>query len=180
MLDAILGQASSHPTTLPVVSTEMRTFIVNLAYLAAAACFIFGLKFLASPKSARRGNAIASMGMLVAVLATFFDERIMRGGALGIRSALAGLAFGGGIGASLALRVNMRAMPQMVSLLNGFGGLAAGMVGFGEYVREIWLGHPLGLDVRISVAMSIVIGMITFTGSLIAWAKLEELKLKIM
>jgi NAD(P) transhydrogenase subunit beta len=179
MLDLILGQVSSRPTTMPVVSAELRTFIVNLAYLGAAACFIFGLKFLASPKSARRGNAIASFGMLVAVVATLFDERIMRGGALGIGTALVGLAVGGTIGALLALRVNMRGMPQMVSLLNGFGGLAAGMVGFGEYVREIWLGHPLGLDVRVSVAMSIVIGMITFTGSLIAWAKLEELKLKI-
>ncbi len=194
MLDVLLAQATSHPTSAPassattaatfasgfVLSPELRTFIINLTYLAASACFIFGLKKLGSPKSARRGNAIAAFGMIIAVVATLFDDRIMRGGTLGLGTALAGLAVGGGIGAFLALRVNMRGMPQMVSLLNGFGGLAAGMVGFGEYVREVILQHPLGIDVRISVAMSLVIGMITFTGSLIAWAKLEEIKFKIM
>ncbi|MFN0136447.1 MAG: NAD(P)(+) transhydrogenase (Re/Si-specific) subunit beta [Phycisphaerae bacterium] len=150
-------------------------FLINLFYLGSATLFIFGLKMLSSPRSARRGNVIASVGMAIAIIATMFDARIPGSRLILL---LVALGIGGGIGATLALRVNMRGMPQMVALLNGFGGMAAAMVGFGEYLRElhVGLGPHTGVDFRVSVSISILIGMITLTGSLIAWAKLEEIK----
>ncbi len=156
-------------------NATVRAFLINLAYLASSACFILALKMLSSPRKARRGNMMASLGMLVAVIATVSDPRVMKGGGLGIGTVIAGLIVGATVGATFALRVHMRGMPQMVSLLNGFGGLAASLVGLGEYMLET----APAVDVRVSVAASIIIGMITFTGSLIAWAKLEELKYKI-
>jgi NAD(P) transhydrogenase subunit beta len=172
-LPALLA-AAAEPTIVTV--GEARVFLINLAYLAASACFILALKMLKSPRTARRGNLIASLGMLVAVVATVSDPRVMSGGALGLGTVAAGLIVGATVGATFALRIHMRGMPQMVSLLNGFGGLAAALVGLGEYLRE---SGP-AIDVRLSVAASILIGMITFTGSLIAFAKLEEIKYRIL
>lgn len=169
--------AAPTSTSAPADATGGLFYLLrNLTYLVSAACFITGLKMLGSPRSARRGNAIAATGMLIAVLATASDERIMGASTLGWGTILAGIAVGGAIGATFALRVHMRGMPQMVALLNGFGGLAAALVGLGEYLHEA--APPI--DVRISVAMSILIGTITFTGSLVAFGKLEELKIKVL
>lgn len=168
--------ASSAPTTAVAhVGGDVRLFLINLAYLGAATLFIFGLKMLSSPKSARRGNIVASVGMALAVVATLTDSRIPVSHMVLV---LVALGIGAGIGATFALRVSMRGMPQMVALLNGFGGMAAAMVGLGEYLHRLHLGEgPLtSLDFRISAAASVLIGMITLTGSLIAWAKLEEIK----
>ena len=151
-----------------------RGFLINMAYLAAAACFIIGLIRLSSPRTAGLGNITSSVGMLIAVIATLADPRIMDGG--GYWLIALGLLVGCAIGATFALRVHMRGMPQMVALLNGFGGMAAAMVGYGEYLKEA--GHlATTLDFRISVALSLMIGIITFTGSLVAWAKLEEIRI---
>lgn len=176
----ILAQSTAPAAAHSVA--DARWFFINLAYLAASICFIFGLKMLAAPRTARRGNALASAGMVLAVLATLVDRQIM-----GYWTILVGLLVGGGIGVTLALRVHMKGMPQMVSLFNGFGGLAAAMVGMGKYVLKVHehardpVAHGLpAIDLRISAGLSIVIGMITFTGSLIAWAKLEELKYKVL
>src|SRR5262245_18657111 len=179
----LLAQATSAATGAPAVAAHSeiggaRLFLINLAYLAASACFIFGLKMLKAPKTARRGNMVAASGMVIAVLATLLHGNLSYG-VIG-----AGLLVGAGIGATMALRVHMKGMPQMVSLFNGFGGLAAAMVGLGEYLHTLDAargGHGLlpAWDVRFSVALSILIGMITFTGSLVAWAKLEEKKIKL-
>ncbi|GMU81921.1 MAG: NAD(P) transhydrogenase subunit beta [Planctomycetota bacterium] len=178
MLDLLLAETTSAPASAPVagVSGDLRLFIINLAYLAASACFIFGLRLLKAPRSARRGNMIAATGMAIAILATLVHPNITHGGSGSLLIILVGLGLGAAIGATLALKIHMRGMPQMVALLNGFGGLAASLVGLGEYIKE---DAPAG-NVRFAVAMSIVIGMITFTGSLIAFGKLEELKYKIL
>jgi NAD(P) transhydrogenase subunit beta len=172
---AVSGPASAPSSAPAFMAGGAGLLLRNLVYLAAAAGFITGLKMLSSPRSARRGNAIGAVSMLAAVLVTATDPRIFGGTALGWGTILLGLITGGVIGALFALRVHMRGMPQMVALLNGFGGLAAALVGFAEYLHL----PALPLDMRISIAMSIVIGMITFAGSLVAFAKLEELKYKI-
>jgi NAD(P) transhydrogenase subunit beta len=183
MIDGLLLLAqTTQPTATAahVPADDVRQFVVNLAYLAAAACFIFALKMLSSPRSARRGNAVASLGMVIAVVATLFNPRVLHAGGLGWGVILAGLAVGAIAGSLMALRIDMRGMPQMVALFNGFGGLAAALVGTGEYIREAYFSaEGIAADVRISVALSIIIGMITFTGSLVAFAKLQEMKLRV-
>lgn len=166
---------SAPASHMAAADADVRSFFINLFYLGSATLFIFGLKMLSSPRSARRGNLIASVGMVIAIVATMFDERIPTSRLVLL---LVALAIGAGIGATLALRVNMRGMPQMVALFNAFGGMAAAMVGFGEYLRELHdgMGPLLGIDFRVSVGLSILIGMITLTGSMVAWAKLEEIK----
>ncbi len=165
--------SASQPASAPVGGYAGRMFLINLAYLGAAALFIFGLKKLGSPRSARRGNLLASVGMAIAVVATLCDPRVTAGKLLLIAIAL---GIGSAVGATFALRVNMRGMPQMVALLNGFGGLAAALVGLGKYLHQLHVSGPLEADFRVSVGLSILIGMITLTGSLLAFAKLEEIK----
>src|SRR5262249_8725290 len=128
-------QAAAAPPAVHGASHDFRWFAINILYLTASVCFVFGLKMLAAPKTARRGNLLAAAGMVVAVVATLFERQIV-----GYWTIAVGLLVGAGVGATLALRVHMKGMPQMVSLFNGFGGLAAAMVGFGEYLHRIHLG----------------------------------------
>jgi NAD(P) transhydrogenase subunit beta len=142
--------------------------IIPYAYLAAASLFVLGLHNLSSPRTAPRGNQLAALGMLIAVLATVHGE-------MDFELILAGVVVGSGIGALLALRIQMTAMPQMVALLNGFGGIASTLVasaellGYADRVQE-----PAGV-VPVAIVLGVLIGGITFTGSLIAFAKLQEL-----
>jgi len=106
------------------------TVITHIAYLIAAVCFIMGLKLLSSPKTARRGNLLGALGMLIAVVVTLANK-----GILGYSYIIAGLVIGGLIGAVLAKKVQMTAMPQMVGMLNGFGGGASALVAYSEYLR---------------------------------------------
>lgn len=155
--------------------------LVYLAYLLSAVLFIMGLKLLSSPRTARRGNLLGALGMLIAVVAT-----LRQAGPDGkpviedFTLIIVGLIVGGGIGAILAKRVQMTAMPQMVGLLNGFGGGASALVAFAEYIRmsgdasiSVWVGDPVGYDVLLTLVLSILIGSVTFTGSMIAFAKLQ-------
>lgn len=140
-----------------------------LVYLIASICFIFGIKKLSSPKTARQGNQIAALGMLLAIVITLFDQRIVT-----FEYIILGVVIGSLIGAVFALKVQMTGMPQMVGLLNGFGGGASALVAFAEYDR-IFVTPALMFDepVTISIVLSILIGSITFTGSLIAFGKLQ-------
>jgi NAD(P) transhydrogenase subunit beta len=144
--------------------------IVQLVYLVAAVLFIVGLRMLSSPRTARTGNLVAAVGMLVAIVAT-----LLIGGVLGpdhLPVILAGLVVGSAIGALLALRIQMTAMPQMVALLNGFGGAASALVASAELLR----GGVAGGSVQSwAVALGAIIGAVTFTGSVVAFAKLQEL-----
>jgi len=144
--------------------------LVQFAYLASAVLFIVGMRNLSSPKTAPRGNLIASFGMLVAVLATLAMSEVVS-----YWTILAGVIVGSGIGTVLAVRIQMTAMPQMVALLNGFGGGASALVATAELLSYVRRGvEPVGV-VPIAIVLGLLIGALTFTGSLIAFAKLQEL-----
>ena len=146
----------------------MATTLINLAYLLAAALFIFGLKRLQSPATARGGNQLAALGMLIAVVATLFLQRILTPVEM-----IAGLAVGGLIGVILAKRVQMTSMPELVAAFNGFGGLASALVASAEVARYITESTPLDFTTTLTVMLSILIGMVTFSGSFIAFGKLS-------
>ncbi|MEH1838663.1 MAG: NAD(P)(+) transhydrogenase (Re/Si-specific) subunit beta [Nostoc sp.] len=143
---------------------------IQLTYLVAASLFIFGLKKLGSPATARNGNVIASVGMLLAIVATLLDQHV-----LNYEMILLGLAIGSGIGAIVAYKVQMTEMPQMVGLLNGLGGAASALVAVAEFWRLLDSGAPVPLDVNISMLLDVLIGGVTFTGSFLAFAKLQGL-----
>jgi NAD(P) transhydrogenase subunit beta len=148
--------------------------IVNIVYLIAAALFIFGLKGLSHPRTAVRGNMLGALGMLLAILITLLDKNIVGYGVI-----LAGIVVGGGIGAVLAVRIQMTAMPQLVALFNGFGGAASVLVAGAALIEVIGLGDasPIPLDAQFSIATfaSGLIGAVTFSGSVIAFGKLQGL-----
>ena len=139
-------------------------------YLAAAVAFIVGLKRLGSPGTARSGNRIAAIGMLAAVVITLITEDIVNWGTV-----LAGLAVGTILGVWAAVRVQMTAMPQMVALLNGFGGAASALVASAELLTYWRTGTPPTGIVSVAIVLGVLIGGLTFTGSLVAFAKLQEL-----
>ena len=139
-------------------------FIVNLSYIAASVLFIFGLKMLSSARTARKGNLVSSIGMLVAIVATL--AKVHAYGWI-----LIGAVIGGGAGAAAAMLVKMTAMPQMVGLFNGFGGLASMLVAWAEY-------HPHGqvpAFTQAAIVITAIIGAVTFSGSLVAFGKLAEI-----
>lgn len=145
---------------------------IKLAYLLAAVLFILGLKGLAHPRTAVRGNFIGAIGMLIAIVATLLDHHVM-----GYVTIVAGLLIGSAIGVYMAQTTPMTAMPQMVGLLNGFGGLASVLVAFGELIVRLDPMIPKSTDPAFAVATAVsgIIGAVTFTGSMIAFAKLQEL-----
>jgi proton-translocating NAD(P)+ transhydrogenase subunit beta len=152
----------------------MSPTIVNIVYLIAASLFIFGLKGLTHPRTAVRGNMLGALGMLVAIVVTLLDKNIVSYGVI-----FAGIVIGGGIGAVLAVRIQMTAMPQLVALYNGFGGAASVLVA-GAALFEIMAkgdASPIPLDAQFSIATfaSGLIGAITFSGSLVAFGKLQGL-----
>lgn len=142
--------------------------VIVLAYLLASVLFILGIKGLTHPRTAVRGNLTGALGMLIAVLATLFHSGIIE-----YHWIILGLIVGSVIGAVLALKVRMTAMPQMVALLNGFGGAASVLVAAAELIRT---PPPPVSDIAIATFASAIIGAITFWGSLLAFAKLQEYK----
>ncbi len=144
-----------------------------LAYLLAAVLFIVGLKMLSKVPTAARGNRVSALGMLIAVAATFFT---MSGGtSLSLLWIAIGMLIGGGVGLVLATRVPMTAMPQMVALLNGFGGIASLLVAAGDYARHAQHEDP-ALPALVATGLAVLIGGVTFTGSLMAFGKLQGAK----
>ena len=143
--------------------------LIQLSYLIAAVLFILGLRNLSSPKTATLGNGMAAVGMLIATVATLLVT-----GVVNYALVFAGIAVGAVIGAFMALRVAMTAMPQMVALLNGFGGAASALVAGAEVQNAVLSGiAPTGV-VPTAMVASVLIGGVTLTGSLIAFAKLQE------
>ena len=162
----------------------MNPNITIYAYLAAAVLFVFALKAMASPKTARRGNLIGAVGMLIAIGVTLVarDEANIRSfiEGNGWTFVIIGMVAGSLVGAFLALTVKMTGMPQMVAMFNGFGGLASGLVVFAEIWRKdasFFTGsfnHSEAVMLAVTVGVSTLIGWVTFTGSVIAFAKLQE------
>ncbi len=138
--------------------------IANLAYILSAILFIFGLKMLGSPATARRGNACSAVGMLIAIVAGLASSGIVSPQWIAI-----GMLIGAVIGASAARLVAMTSMPEMVALFNGFGGSASLFVGWATLA-----GGDVSTFTAVTILLSILIGGVTFSGSLIAYGKLSE------
>ncbi len=147
-----------------------------IAYLVAAALFIYGIRRLRTPETARSGNTLAAVGMVIALIATVFVADI--DDVLGIGEISVGVLVGAVIGAVAAQRVQMTAMPQMVAAFNGVGGGAAALIAVSEFYRVEALGQGQETIVSsIAVLLSVVIGTVSFAGSIIAFTKLQELAL---
>ena len=137
--------------------------MIQLGYVIAAGLFIFGLKMLGSPDTARKGNGVSAVGMLVAIVAALLDQGIVQ-----YEYILGGMIVGGAVGAVAARTVAMTSMPEMVALFNGVGGAASGLVGVAA------LSIADGSFTYVTIILSILIGGVTFTGSLVAYGKLSE------
>jgi NAD(P) transhydrogenase subunit beta len=152
----------------------MNASLINLAYLAAAVLFIMGLKGLAHPRTAVRGNLTGALGMLIAIVATLVDREVLGSGTTAFALIFASILLGSLLGAVLALKIQMTAMPQMVALLNGFGGGASVLVAGAALIDT---PDPT-LQFSVATVASGIIGGVTFWGSLVAWDKLQEFLLK--
>ncbi len=146
----------------------MPPFVVEFAYVVSGFLFVLGLKRLSSPVTAPKGNAMAAGAMLLAVVATLLDQQIISYGTLA-----AGLVAGTVIGALLARLVQMTAMPQLVAIFNGFGGGASALVAAAELLREG--GANPGAAEAAAAAIGILVGTVTFSGSAVAFGKLQDL-----
>ncbi|MEM8489093.1 MAG: NAD(P)(+) transhydrogenase (Re/Si-specific) subunit beta [Bacteroidota bacterium] len=151
--------------------------LIDLAYLVAASLFIVGMKRLQSPATARQGNRLSSIAMLIAVVATLFVAKILTPVEM-----LLGMVIGGGLGALMARRVEMTSMPEMVGVLNGLGGIASTFVASAELARYLSLSEntastlvavPFDVPIGITILLSILIGTVTFSGSFVAVGKLS-------
>ena len=149
---------------------DARESIIAVAYIISAILFIFGLKRLSSPATARSGNQLAAFGMVIALAATLLDQQILSFWIIGI-----GTLIGAVIGTYFARTVQMTAMPQMVALFNGMGGATAALVSVAEYIRLANLGETIAAGESTSIVLGTMIGAISFTGSIIAFGKLQEI-----
>ena len=138
---------------------------LQFVYILCAFLFILGLKLLSSPATARRGNQLSSLGMLLAVVVTLAGNEL-----LSFQWIAVGMVAGALIGALAARLVAMTSMPELVALFNGFGGLASLLVAWFEYRSD----PDLITFTAATVFISVLIGGVTFTGSLVAWGKLSE------
>jgi len=153
---------------IDVISTDVTsttTLVINFTYVVAAALFILGLKLLGHPSSARKGNALSSIAMLLAIVVTLFDQQIVNFELIAIA-----MIAGSIVGIFAARLIAMTSMPELVSLLNGIGGLASLFVAWATIEGNSQLSH----FVLIVTFLALLIGGVTFSGSLIAWAKLSE------
>ncbi len=142
----------------------------NAAYIVAAILFIVGLKQLGSPATARNGNRLSALAMLVAVVATVVGNDIASWEWI-----LGGVIVGSGIGAVSARRVQMTSMPQLVAVFNGFGGAASAVVAAAELIHLMDTNTDIAENVSITIMASVIIGSVTLTGSFIAYGKLQGL-----
>jgi NAD(P) transhydrogenase subunit beta len=153
---------------IDVISTNLNSttdLVINFTYVLAAALFILGLKLLGHPSSARKGNALSSIAMLLAIVVTLFDQQIVNFELIAIA-----MIAGSIVGIFAARLIGMTSMPELVSLLNGIGGLASLFVAWATIEGNSQLSH----FVLIVTFLALLIGGVTFSGSVIAWAKLSE------
>ena len=141
------------------------TLFINAVYVISALLFIFGLKLLSHPSSARRGNMLSAVAMLVAIVVTLFDQQI-----LSFDIIFVCLLIGSALGVFAAKKVQMTEMPELVSLFNGIGGAASLAIAYATLVN----GAALTPFIVIVSYIALIIGGVTFSGSVVAWAKLSE------
>ena len=149
---------------------DLRASVIAISYIVAAVLFIFGLKRMTSPATARHGNRLAAIGMALALVATLLDHQIVSYWTIAL-----GTLIGGVMGVYFARTVQMTAMPQMVALFNGMGGATAALVSVAEFLRLTRAGEAIGIGEATSIALGTIIGAISFTGSIIAFGKLQEI-----
>jgi H+-translocating NAD(P) transhydrogenase subunit beta len=142
----------------------MSGVLINMTYIVAAALFIYGLKLMGSPATAVRGNRLSAIGMFIAVVFTLFSQQIVE-----FQWIAVGIIVGSIVGAVTAQRIAMTSMPEMVALFNGSGGIASLLVGWAALH-----GGDVALFTVITILLSILIGGVTFSGSIMAWGKLSE------
>ncbi|SVA05129.1 uncharacterized protein METZ01_LOCUS57983 [marine metagenome] len=147
-----------------IFSSTANEAVVNLIYIFSSALFIIGLKMLGSPETAAKGNLISALGMLVAVVVTLLDQSVTN-----FQWIFVAMFLGASIGAIAALKIEMTSMPEMVAIFNGFGGIASLLVGSSEFL----LSSTDSLGILIPIFLTVVIGGLTFTGSIIAYGKLS-------
>jgi NAD(P) transhydrogenase subunit beta len=148
----------------------MSANLTNLLYLVTIVSFILALRYLSNPAHARRGNQIGAIGMLIAIVVTWINVGTESWWAIVIA-----MAIGGGFGAVAARKVKMTAMPQMVALFNGVGGGAAALIALAEVHRILPEPGTPKVDISLAIVLSALIGSISFSGSMVAFAKLQEL-----
>jgi len=153
-----------------IVASVSRSDWIELAYIVAIVCFILALRFLSNPAHARKGNWIGAFGMAVAIVATFFIA-----GLKNIPAIIIVMAIAAPVGAYAARAVKMTAMPQMVALFNGVGGGAAALISLADFHERAPAPDRLALSTSVAVVLSALIGSISFMGSMVAFAKLQEL-----
>src|SRR3989337_4296379 len=140
---------------------------IEITYLVSSILFIYGIKMLSSPKTARKGNLYAAIGMFLAIAATLVDKNVLT-----YEWIIIGAIIGSLVGALLAFKTPMTGMPQMVGLLNGFGGGASLLVALSEFYKmKNFAQWSFATSTNVTVTLSILIGAVTFTGSLIAFGK---------
>src|SRR5438552_10567188 len=155
--------------------------IVHIVWLAGAAAFVIGLMRMNSPATARNGNLVSAGGMALAIAATavlLLVGQTQPGqsfNAIGWLIIILGIAVGGGLGLFTARTVKMTAMPQLVSLFNAVGGGAAALIGIDDYIRLSGAAAAVPLDTTVATVLDVLIGCVTFTGSLVASGKLQGL-----
>jgi len=154
----------------------MQANVILISYIISAILFIVGIKRLGKVNTARQGNFLSSIGMLIAIVATMF-MLVPEGNKLSqnmVYIVISGIALGTIIGVISATKVAMTAMPEMVAIFNGFGGAASALVASAEYFK-IFSGNAANNDTTtlITIMLSVIIGSVTFTGSFIAWGKLQ-------
>ena len=162
-------------TTLEIVA-----IVVRLAWLLGAIGFVIGLSRMNSPATARNGNLVSAGGMAIAIGATAILILVQQANGDGIHPIawliiVVGVALGGGLGLYTARTVKMTAMPQLVSLFNAVGGGAAALIAIDDYLGLVSAGGAIRIDTNIFIVLDIIIGSITFTGSIIASGKLQGL-----
>jgi H+-translocating NAD(P) transhydrogenase subunit beta len=164
----IIASTSAGATSIALEEFRLKELLINLSYIIASVLFIFGIKMLGSARTARKGNLISAVGMLLAVVVTLLES------GLDYAWIGAGLLMGSAIGVVAAKRVQMTGMPEMVALLNGFGGLGSLLVGWAEFAKSPdFNSSQYPVFTACAVVFAILVGGITFTGSMIAYLKLS-------
>ena len=163
-----------------MTALEIVNILVRVAWLVGAVGFVIGLSRMNSPATARNGNLVSAGGMAIAIAATAIGILVGQTSGEGIRLSswviiVVGVAAGGGLGLYTARMVKMTAMPQLVSLFNAVGGGAAALIAIDDYLRLVDAGAAVRIDTNIFIVLDIIIGSITFTGSIVASGKLQGL-----